>query len=357
MPENYYMWNELNEVPDLIRNGVCCANYIRTNNSKPFNIDEIRHIKLIASGSSNNVAHSARFILEVLIHKPISVEYASEFAHRHFYLDDKTLVIPISQSGKTADTLAAIKKIREKTKCQILSITNVKDSPIYKLSDYNILIGAGREKAVPATKTFSMQLLSLFNFAFCIANKELIDPVYLNQVEEDLKNLPDLLTEIIKMQDQFKNLSNKIVKTEHLIILGRGINYPIAKECALKFKETCYIDANGYPAGEFMHGYKAILDKKSIVLSLIHPKDELLRANLTKLMASSNSTFFGISMDPKIKDHFEDVILIPKTHTKLASAFAFATCVQLLAFFGAQHLNFNPDKPRGLTKYLKKETT
>lgn len=351
------MWNELNEVPDLLRQGLCCSNKIIANNIKPFNINEVSHIKLIASGSSNNVAHSARFALEVLLHKPISVEYASEFAHRHFYLDEKTLVIPISQSGKTADTLAAIKKIRDKTNCQILSITNVKDSPIYKLSDYNILIGAGTEKAVPATKTFSMQLLALISFAFCVTNKDLINPQYLKEVEEDLINIPDIITEIIKLQDQFKTLASKLIKTNHLIILGRGINYPIAREGALKFKETCYIDANGYPAGEFMHGYMAMLDKKTTVLSLVHPKDELLKANITKLMANSNSSFFGISMDPKIKDYFKESIIIPKTQTKLVSAFAFTTCIQLLSFFASQHLGFNPDKPRGLTKYLKKETS
>ncbi|MGD9581383.1 MAG: SIS domain-containing protein, partial [Vampirovibrionia bacterium] len=203
MADKYYMWNELNEVPALIKKGLSSSNVIIPNSDKEFNINNFSNIKLIASGSSNNVAHSGRFALEELIHKPISVEYASEFAHRNFCLDERTLVIPISQSGKTADTLYAIKKIKEKTNCQILSITNVKDSPIYKLSNYNVLIKAGIEKAVPATKTFSMQLLSLLNFAFSVTDKNHINPEYLKQVEDDLKMLPDIITKVISMKDEF----------------------------------------------------------------------------------------------------------------------------------------------------------
>lgn len=355
MLENYFMWKELSEVPHLIRKTVKEFNENGLPELADLNTRSINHIKIIASGSSNNAGHAGRFILEELTNIPVSVEYASEFAHKTFALNEYTLVIGISQSGKTADTLASLKKLNNDPNCKILGITNVKSSPIYKVSDACLLIEAGKELAVPATKTFSLQLMALLKLAIHFARCKNLNIDKAQTISEELLKLPDLLEEIIKKEQQFKALTEKLVSKNHLIILARGINYSLAREGALKFKETCYIDANGYPAGEFMHGYMAMCDERSSILALEHTTDTFLRANILKIRQKSNIPAYALSMNTDKTRHYDEVIHLPATQSKLTSTIVFAACLQMMAFHGSCLLGYNPDKPRSLTKYLQKE--
>ena len=147
--------------------------------------------------------------------------------------------------------------------------------------------------------------------------------------------LPEILQNTINNAEDIKRLSQNLVKKEHLIILARGINYSIAKEAALKLKETCYINANGYPAGEFMHGHMAILDKKFSVLVLDFADNDLLFANVSKLKNNSESSFYGIVLNSTKTDMYEDVIHLPRLSSEIISPFVFATCSQIISFFGS----------------------
>lgn len=356
MTEKFLMWKELIEVPDLIRYNI---QHFKDNvdiDFKKLNVDKISQIRLIASGSSNNASQAGRFIFEEILNIPTTVEYASEFAHKNSYLLDRnTLVIGISQSGKTADTLAALRKIKSDIGCPILGITNVKPSPIYSISDCRILIGAGKEKAIPATKSFSLQLLALFNLSMLLAESLNMNANRVSLLKEELNNLPGILSTIINNNQKFKHLAEKVAQKEHLVILSRGENLAVAKEGALKFKETCYIDANGYASGEFLHGYFAMLDNRFSVVVLEYLQDELLQANIHTLKQKSTPSVYAITMNPEKSHLYDDYVEIPQTKTKLTSTFAFATSLQMLAFFGACYLNIDPDRPRNLSKYLKKE--
>ena len=355
MNKEYNMWKELSEVPQLIRYNI---DNFKANCTLDFNIikpDKISHIKLIASGSSNNAAYAGRFILEDITNIPVSVEYASEFAHHKRALNKNTLVIGISQSGKTADTLSALEKVKQDKTCKILSITNVKYSPIYNIADANILLGAGEEKAIPATKTFSMQLLAIFNLALLLANELLIYKGIIKKLNEELYNLPELIETVINKHEEIKLLTESLINKEHLVILSHGINYYIGREGALKLKESCYIDANSYPIGEFMHGYMAMLDSNYRVLILDNGSDDFIQTHTQQLKEKCNAKFYAITMKLDNTSIYDSYITLPQAKTALVSSFIFTTCLQIMAFYGGVYLGYNPDKPRNLSKYLENE--
>ncbi|MEW5820631.1 MAG: SIS domain-containing protein, partial [Cyanobacteriota bacterium] len=346
MNNQYFMFKELSEVPSLIRQNLDCFEK-NTFFSPDFN-SNINHIKFIASGSSNNVALAGKYLFEELCNIETSLDFSSEFVAKKGAIKDDTLAICISQSGKTADTLSALNKIKQISKSHILAITNIKDSPIFNEADSNVLIGAGEEKAIPATKTFSLQLLALFNIALKISSKHNSQ----NNIYNDLNSLPELLNSIFILEPKINEVTEKLFNNDHLTILSNGINFAISKEGALKFKETSYIDSNGYPVGEFMHGYMALLDKKKSVLVLDYDTNPQLKENILKLKEKSEASIFALTMNSETIELYDDHILLPSTKTELVSSFIFASCLQLMAFYGACILGYNPDKPRGLTKYL-----
>jgi len=351
----HHMWNELIEVPGLIRGLINNHRELFLIQHNILNIQNIIHIKLIASGSSYNVSLCGRFIFEEILGIPTTVEYASEFAHKNYAIDKNTLVIGISQSGKTADTLAALKKIKYDSGCQIFCITNVEDSPLFRLADHKILIGAGIEKAVPATKTFSLQLLALFNLALYLGKLTNKNQDKLSFIHNELKLLPDQLDCVLKQKEEIQQLAEILAAKEHLVFLSRGITWAIAREGALKYKETTCIDCNAYPAGEFIHGYMAILDEKYYILALDFIKDSFLRANLLKIKQNYNASIFALTMDTTRLDLFKSFISLPVTKTKLTATFVFAACLQMMAYFSSVSLGYNPDKPKNLSKYLSRE--
>jgi glucosamine--fructose-6-phosphate aminotransferase (isomerizing) len=353
--EEYNMWNELSEVPHLIKENLSHFEDTLHIDFDKMHPETLNHIKIIASGSSNNAGKAGRYIFEEIVEIPVSVEYASEAAHKRLVLDPDTLIIAISQSGKTADTLSAIKKIRNTYSNHILAVTNIKDSAICKLSDSIAYIGAGEEKAVPATKTFSLQLLVLFKIALSLAEKRGVNPDKIQFIKDELYLVPEQLLVLKTKSNELDALAQELVNKNHLVFLSRGINYTLAKEGALKFKETSYVDANGYPAGEFMHGYVAMLDEKSHLLVLEFVQDNFLKANILKIKQKSASNIYGLTMNPASANLYNQFISLPPTKTRLTSIFLFACCLQMMSFFAAKSLGYNPDKPRSLSKYLSRE--
>lgn len=355
MNADHYMFKELSEVPELTRQILKPFEYTKISSGSDLKVDKIEHIKLIASGSSHNVALLGCYIIEELTGIPVSVEYASEYAHRDFTSSSKTAYIAVSQSGKTADVLACIEKIRTKPHYCVIGITNVKNSPLHNIADTTLFIQAGEEKAVPATKTFSLQILTLLLFAMGIAGKKKRLAHKLMALKAELTCIADKLEEVIKQADQIKKLAEIVSKYKHIVILSRGITYPIAIEGALKLKETCYIDANGYAAGEFMHGYMAMLDKNYAVIVLENINDNLLTSNIERLKKKTNAFICGITVNKSTMINYDHCIQLPSVENKLLSGFLFATCLQMLSYFCSTALGFDPDKPRGLTKFLEKE--
>lgn len=355
MHSDHHMFKELSEVPELIRQVLKPFEYSKIDVGKELKFDKTDHIKLIASGSSHNVALLARYIIEELTNIPTSVEYASEYAHRNFVTTSKTAFIAISQSGKTADVLACIDKIRQKDHQYIIGITNITNSPLDKISDFTLFIGAGKEKAVPATKTFSLQILAVLLLAMTIAGKKKKLAHKLMTLKAELICMADKLQEVINQHEQIQELASIILKYNHVVILSRGITYPIAIEGALKLKETCYIDANGYAAGEFMHGYMAMLDKKFAVIVLENIDDNLLISNVERLKTKTDAFIAGLTLNKTPSINYDYHVELPSIENKILSAFTYATCLQMLSYYCSTSLGFNPDTPRGLTKFLEKE--
>lgn len=313
---------------------------------EPFNFDKIY---VAASGSSKNCADISKYFLEKILKKPMIVETASEFAHRDVPISSGDLFIALSQSGTTADTLEALKKAQNNG-LKTLSITNSKGSPIYECTDEKILINAGEEKSITATKSFIAMLFRLYQLGIKLSREN----SFLEEMSKISKNIEEVLkTDLAK-------IVGKLYDKEHLVILGRGNLSAVANEAALKLKESCYIDANGYAAGEFMHGHIAFTDERTPVLFMISNNSEnyeLSLKNLEKLLDRGlDITIIKDSKDTEIEKKYNaDFINIPINLNSYFQPFCYVVLFQLLALQIAYKKGLNPDKPRGLKKSLDEE--
>lgn len=357
MNVEHYMWQEINQIPCLVESNLASFSERSEIDLDKLKNDEIRSIQILASGSSYNAGLASKYIFEKLTGIPTMVNFASEFAFNENIIPSNTAYITISQSGKTFDTVESLQKIQSGTTCPTFSITNVKGSELYNKATYKILIGAGQEKAIPATKTFTMQLLSLMQLAILLAKEIQPKSDFIQTFEQELRYIPDLILSVIKKHLEIKELSAELLSKDHLVILSTGINYAIAKEGALKLKETTYFDCNAHPIGEFMHGYMAIMDKNTNLIVFDYKNESNISHNVKKLKSKCGSQIFGI-VYPNNNSNFEvydKIFTLPKANNDALSIFAYTTFIQILSYYGACYLGYNPDKPRGLTKFLDKE--
>ncbi len=232
--------------------------------------EEIKQIHIVACGTSYHAGLVARYWLESLTDLPTSVEIASEYRYRDVVVNDKTLFITISQSGETADTLAALRKAKRMNYLASLAICNVATSTLVREADCVFLTRAGIEIGVASTKAFTTQLAALLMLTAVLCKDERAQKVLLQ-----LQELPACCERVLKMGEEIKSLATTFVSKEHALFLGRGVQYPVALEGALKLKEISYIHAEAYPAGELKHGPLALVDKNMPVIA-IAPNDELL---------------------------------------------------------------------------------
>ena len=314
---------------------------------------KIKRIIILACGTSWHAGLVGEFMLEELAKIPTDVEYASEFRYRHALIGKETLVIAISQSGETADTIAALKEAK-KYGVKTLSICNVIGSSITRISEGVIYTRAGPEIGVASTKAFTTQLAVLYLLTIMLAKlRKTLNEKQIKDMIESIRKIPLQLQSVLDEDDEILKCAELYHHKLNSIYLGRGVNFPIALEGALKLKEVSYIHAEGYPAAEMKHGPIALIDKKMPVV-VIAPHDvytyKKVLGNIEEVKARGGIIIaIATDGDKEIPKKAKHTIFIPKTLYTLSSILA-AVPLQLLAYHIADKLGRDIDKPRNLAK-------
>jgi glucosamine--fructose-6-phosphate aminotransferase (isomerizing) len=316
------------------------------------NIKEIKKIFILACGTSYYAALVGKYILEELTNINVEVDYASEFRYRKILLGKKDLVMVISQSGETADTIAALNSCKE-VGSHVLAITNVRGSTISRKADSVIYLNAGPEIGVASTKAFIGQLISLYLISLYFAQvRESLNSSEIKKIISELIKLPQMAEIILLKDPEIIKLSEEFCNFHNFLYLGRGINYPIALEGALKLKEISYIHAEGYPAGEMKHGPIALLDK-TFPIVVIAPRDKVYNKviNNIKEVKARDTLVLSIATegDKEISNLADRVFYIPQTLDILYPILSVIP-LQLFAYHIAEKLGCDIDKPRNLAK-------
>jgi len=313
------------------------------------NLKEIDKINIVACGTSWHSALIGKYLIEEVAGLPVEVDYASEFRYRNPLVNKRNLLIVISQSGETADTLAALREAKKKG-AGTLGIVNVVGSTITREVDSGIYLHAGPEIGVASTKAFTSQVTALLLFAlfFKQQKKEKLDQKLL----ADLLKLPQLVEQTLKVDASLKKLAKKFKDTTNFLYLGRGLNFPVALEGALKLKEISYIHAEGYPAAEIKHGPIALVDEKMPVVFIATKNDlsDKIISNMQEIKARGGKIIAIVDQDyshiAKLADH---LIKVPVAN-KLLAPIINVIPLQLLAYHIADSKGLDVDKPRNLAK-------
>ncbi len=345
---SYLMEEEINSQSEIIQNLV--DKYIVNYCFMPNLPLDIKKIVIIASGSSYNAGLFGKYFFENISNIECSVEYASEFSNAKFSNYDKNaLYVFVSQSGNSVDTVLSVSKLKQRG-CKTLCITNNINSEMFKMSDFQFYIYAGKEKAIAATKTFSASVTMLWILACKIAQNKHID------MTDEIKNIYSIKNSIENTIQNTENLdiAAKIIsKQKEFSICGAGYNYPLSREAALKIKETSYINTSSYPLGEFIHGHFAILNKSKIFLTFLTEDCEKYEIELLNKIFSTYKTKSIVISDSFDKIDCDCLIKIPKSQSKIATILSMIVALQLLALKVATRLKRNVDKPSGLVKIVK----
>ena len=306
----------------------------------------VKHIHIVACGTSYHAGMVARYWLESLSGIPTQVEIASEYRYRDMVVSDNTLFVVVSQSGETADTLAALHKAKSKNYLASLVICNVATSTMVREADSVFLTRAGTEIGVASTKAFTTQLAAFLMLATVLCRDERAEKVL-----AQLQSLPACSERILEMSDRIAALSSIFVNKAHTLFLGRGVQYPVALEGALKLKEISYIHAEAYPAGELKHGPLALVDKDMPVIA-IAPNDELLdklKSNLHEVSARGGQLIVFVDDAKKWEPNGAKLIPVPACGQWI-SPIIYTIPLQLLAYHVAVAKGTDVDQPRNLAK-------
>ena len=315
-------------------------------------IKDIESITIIACGTSYHAGILGKYALEDLLRIPVKVEYSSEFRYNNFLSGKRSLAICISQSGETADTLAAMNEAKSQGYLT-LAITNVVGSTITRKADEILLTKSGIEIGVAATKTFTAQILTLYMFGVYVARlKKLIDVEASRNIITSMKSVPGLIESLLDNISNIEKTSSRISEADCCYFIGRGLSYPIALEGALKMKEISYIKAEGFPAGELKHGPLALITADTPVIAIV-PKGKTYYKTLGNIKEVKARNAFVIAIanasDDEIVKYVDLVIKIPDVD-ELFSPMLAAVALQLLAYYAAKYLGAEIDQPRNLAK-------
>ena len=314
---------------------------------------DIHRVLMVACGTSYYAALTSKYWIEGIAGIPCDVEIASEYRYRKSVPDPKTLVVTISQSGETADTLAALKHARDLGMTQTLTICNVSTSAMVRESLLRYITRAGVEIGVASTKAFTTQLTALFLLTLCLAKvKGRLSAEDEDQYMKLLRHVPKAVSAVLALEPQVIAWAQRFASKQHALFLGRGIHYPIALEGALKLKEISYIHAEAYPAGELKHGPLALVDE-SIPVVTVAPNDELLeklKSNMKEVEARKGELYVFADADTGLEssEHIH-VIRMPENYGPL-SPILHVIPLQLLAYHTAFIRGNDVDKPRNLAK-------
>ena len=354
-PYQHYMQKEIFEQPRAI--GDTLANIAEFGpglfNANPDDWKAFDQILILACGTSYYSACVAKYWLEDIAGVPTQVEIASEYRYRTTVPNPKTLIIVVSQSGETADTLAALRHAKSLGHKYTLAICNVASSAMVRETDWHFLTKAGAEIGVASTKAFTTQLLALYLLAVSLAKRAGRIPAEKEkELLRELRHLPKALHAVLALEPQIIAWSDTFAKCENALFLGRGLHYPIALEGALKLKEISYIHAEAYPAGELKHGPLALVTDKMPVVT-VAPKDELLeklKSNMQEVKARGGMLYVFADHDTEIVNGDGiHVIRLPEHYGNL-SPILHVVPLQLLAYHTACARGTDVDKPRNLAK-------
>ncbi len=355
---DHFMLKEIFEQTDTIRNAFRgrILHEFGTSKLDGLNLtaDDMKKIKkviFIACGTSWHAGLVGEYLIEEFAGIPVEVEYASEFRYRRPILSESDLVVVISQSGETADTLAAMREAKARG-VKVLGVTNVVGSAIARESDGGAYIHAGPEIGVASTKAFTSQVTVLILAAILLGRRTFLTRETGLKYLQDLERIPELVGKILKDVDHIKKVAVKYSKATNFLYLGRGVHFPVALEGALKLKEISYIHAEGYPAAEMKHGPIALIDENMPVV-FIATNDEVyskVLSNMQEVKARGGKIItIATEGDEEIKKFSDDVIYIPASE-KITSPLLTVIPLQLLSYFIAVERGCDVDQPRNLAK-------
>ncbi len=355
----HFMLKEINEQPKNLENFLKARVNKQTNkiSFEEQHIPEevlknISDISVVACGTAYHAGFVGKYIIESLCGIPVAVDVSSEFRYRDLLIDKNTLVIAISQSGETADTLAGVKEARRRG-ASVLAICNVLGSTLTREADGVIYTHAGPEIGVASTKAYTAQLAALYIFAFYLAEtRRIIPQEQINKYIAQLRLVPHLQQEVLKDQQAIADLAHKHSHFGSFLYLGRNINYPSALEGALKLKEISYIPAEGYAAGEMKHGPIALIDEYRAVVCIACESKvyEKMVSNLQEIKARKGKIItIATQGDEKIREHAEEIVYVPRC-SELFSPLVVALPLQLIAYHVAVKRGCDVDQPRNLAK-------
>ena len=351
-----FMLKEIYEQPTAIRETIGAK--VNINSKCEFDeldftkeyLSSLNKIYIVACGTAMHAGLSGKNTIEKLCRIPVEIDIASEFRYRNPIIDDKTLCIFISQSGETADTIAALKLSREKG-AKTLAISNVIGSSITREADYSIYTHAGPEIAVASTKAYTSQVILINILAIYFAEiLESSSTEFLNNLKKDIIELPKKIEETLKCNNTIKDFAKKIYQEKDVFFLGRGIDETVAREGSLKLKEISYIHSESYAAGELKHGPIALIENGITVISILTVPDLVKKtvSNIQEVITRGAKTLVVSNQDID-KSMFDVVIDIPETNS-FVSPILSVIPLQLLAYHISKEKGLDVDKPRNLAK-------
>jgi glucosamine--fructose-6-phosphate aminotransferase (isomerizing) len=314
-------------------------------------LSKVERIQIVAAGTSLHAGRVAANWFSAIANLPTQIDYASEYRYKNPYVDKNTLLLTISQSGETADTLGALRYAKERNYLGSLAICNVPTSSLARESDFVLLTNAGPEIGVASTKAFTTQLTALMLLTLSLAKARNLNPRLRGRVVGALRALPETISESLKLKAKIIKIAKDIAKKDNALFLGRGIFYPIAQEGSLKLKEISYIHAEAYPAGELKHGPLALIDKDMPVIALA-PENELaekLISNLEEVKARGGKLFVVGNAAGDLNLKPKNLITLPECDF-LLTPILYTVPLQILSYEVALLRGTDIDQPRNLAK-------
>ncbi len=356
---SHFMLKEIYEQPQVIRNTIGGRTseeegkiYLEELKLSGPDIYRAQRIVMVACGTAYYAACVGKYLIESLVKIPVECDLASEFRYRSPLVDSNTLVIAISQSGETADTLAAVKEARKRG-AKVLGIVNAKESSLTREVDGLVYIHAGPEIGVASTKAYIAMLTALTLLALMLGKiRSVLDPAYVQEKIRELKVLPQQIERVLDKHEQIRELASQYLDAKSFLFLGRGLNYPTALEGALKLKELSYIHAEGYAAGEMKHGPIALIDHEMPVMAIVTESElyDKTISNLKEVQARSGRLLaIATEGDLEIRSLTDHVIEVPRV-SDIFSPIINVVPLQLFAYYVADLRGLDVDQPRNLAK-------
>ncbi|HUV30900.1 MAG TPA: glutamine--fructose-6-phosphate transaminase (isomerizing) [Acidobacteriota bacterium] len=355
---DHFMLKEIHEQPATLRNAIRGRldreKGIARLNGLNLQYDQLHSIKRViitACGTSWHAALIGEYMIEETARIPVEVEYASEFRYRSPIVDEATVLLAVSQSGETADTLAAMREAKQRG-CTVLGVVNVVGSTIARESDGGVYIHAGPEIGVASTKAFTSQVMVLTLIGNLLGRMRQLSVTQGREMIAAIEKIPEQIERILETEKAIKDIAKEYYKKNNFLYLGRGINFPVALEGALKLKEISYIHAEGYPAAEMKHGPIALIDENMpvVVIALKDTVYDKVMSNIAEVQARRGRVIaIATEGDEEIAERVDHVIYVPHTNRRLTPLLSVIP-LQLLAYHMAVLRGCHVDQPRNLAK-------